>query len=162
MLLWFVGMAFVLVVQVFHDGAIDYRLVMLGAVLPDVIDGLFGGPRLAHTLLFAVAHLFLVMAFTQRRRKLRRRLLALPIGVFAHLLLDGVWTDKRLFWWPAFGTAVPDRALASFSRPLVVSVAMEFAGAAALLWGWRRFRLAEDDRRRAFFRTGRLGRDLLA
>jgi membrane-bound metal-dependent hydrolase YbcI (DUF457 family) len=161
-LLWFAGMAFLLVVQVFHDAAIDYRLVMLGAVLPDVVDGLFGGPKVLHTLLFAVVHLFLVMVVTQRRRKLRRRLLALPIGVFAHLLLDGVWTDKRVFWWPAFGAAFPDHALPSFSRPLVVSVLMEGAGAAALLWGWRRFRLAEADRRSAFLRTGRLGRDLLA
>jgi membrane-bound metal-dependent hydrolase YbcI (DUF457 family) len=154
-------MAFLLVVQVFRDAAIDYRLVMAGAVLPDLVDGLVGGPRLLHTLLFSVALLVVVMLATSRRRAARRRLLALPVGTFAHLLLDGVWADKGLFWWPAFGTAWPHGGLPSFERPLVVSLALEAAGAAALVWCWRRFQLADPERRRVFIRTGRLGRDLL-
>jgi hypothetical protein len=37
---------------------------------------------------------------------------------------------------------------------------LELLGLGALVWTWKRFRLAEDARRSQFFRTGRFGRDL--
>ncbi|MDQ3106947.1 MAG: hypothetical protein M3Q68_03995, partial [Actinomycetota bacterium] len=80
MFLWFAGMAFVLVWAVFKDTSIDYRLVMGGALLPDVVDGVFGGPHVLHTLSFSVGLLVIVMLATRGRRALRRRLLAVPIG----------------------------------------------------------------------------------
>ena len=49
----------------------------------------------------------------------------------------------------------------SVHRPLVVVMAQEAAGLAALIWWWRRFRLNEPERRRLFLRTGHLGRDLV-
>ncbi len=66
MILWFAGMSVVIVWQVFRSPALDYRLVMLGAVLP-VGEIVFGGPRLLHTLLFAVVLLTVVMLATQRQ-----------------------------------------------------------------------------------------------
>ena len=39
MLLWFAGGAALIVWVVFKDPSIDYRLVMLGAVLPDLAIG---------------------------------------------------------------------------------------------------------------------------
>jgi hypothetical protein len=160
-LLWFAGTSFLAVWLVFRDPAIDYRLVMAGAVLPDVLDGLVaGGPWVGHTLLFAVVLLVGIMAATSHRRRLRRRLLALPIGVFLHLVFDGAWLDREVFWWPAQGTSFPESGLASFERGGSV-VLLELAGLAILIWAWSRFRLGEPDRRRTFLRAGRLGRDLV-
>lgn len=160
MIFWFAGMAFVLVWSVFRDTAIDYRLVMLGALLPDVVDAPFGGARAAHTLVVAVGLLVGVMLATRGRRAARRRLLALPIGVFAHLVLDAMWTRTGTFWWPVIGGGFTGDRLPSLERPVWLLVAMEVAGVVALVWAHRRFRLAEADRRTQFFRTGRLGRDL--
>lgn len=158
MLFWFAGMAFLLVWQVFRDTAIDYRLVMAGAVLPDLVDAPAGGARVLHTLLASTVVLVAVMLFTRRRRATRRRLLAVPIGMFCHLLLDGIWTDGHLFWWPAMGSDFGDRGLPSLERPVALTALMELAGIAALVWCVRRFQLGQPEVRANFVRTGRLPR----
>ena len=158
MLLWFAGTAFVAVWAVFKEPAIDYRLVIAGAVLPDVVDVWSGGRWIAHTVLFSVVLLTIVMLGTRGRRLLRRQLLALPIGTFLHLVFDGAWSDRKVFWWPFFGTRfhgdLPSVARGGFD------VVLELAGLALLVWAWRRFRLFEPERRAYFLRSGRLGRDL--
>ena len=160
MLLWFAGGSFLAVWLVFRDPAIDHRLVVAGALLPDVVDVLSGGPWLGHTVLASVVLLLGIMLATRGRRLLRRRLLALPIGTFLHLVLDGAWTDTETFWWPAFGFDLGEGRLPSVERGLS-NVVLELAGLAILVWAWRRFRLDEPDRRRHLLRSGRLGRDLV-
>ena len=160
MLLWFAGVSFVIVWQVFHDTSIDYRLVVVGAVLPDVVDPIFGGARVLHTMLGSVVLLTVVMLGTRRRRAARRRLLAIPIGTFLHLALDGMWTDAHIFWWPFLGRSFGHAPLPSIHRPLALLALEEAAGALALGWAWARFRLGEPERRGHLLRTGRLGRDL--
>lgn len=161
MLLWFLGGAWVCVWMVLQDPAVDYRLVLVGAVLADLVDGPFGGVRVAHTLLASVTVLFAVMLLTAGRRGLRRRLLGLPIGMLVHLVLDGMWTDARVFWWPMRGWSLAHAGgLPSLAHPWPVTLIEEVCGAAALAWCWWRFRLGERARRARFVRTGRLGRDL--
>ena len=159
MLLWFAGGAFVIVWAVFKDPAIDHRLVIAGALLPDLVDVWTGGRWIAHTVLFSVVLLTVVMLGTRGRRLLRRQLLAIPIGTFLHLVLDGMWTDRNVFWWPVFGTSFGDRSLPSIGRGWA-DVPLELLGLVALVWAYRRFRLHEPERRTHFLRTGRLGRDL--
>lgn len=160
MLLWFAGMSFVAVWAVFKEPAIDYRLVVAGALLPDAIDVWTGGRWVAHTMLFSIGLLTVVMLGTRGRRLLRRQLLALPIGTFLHLVLDGMWADKPVFWWPVYGTSFGNRPLPSVERGWL-DLPLELIGLFALVWAWRRFRLAEPERRRHFLATGRLGRDLV-
>lgn len=157
MLLWFAGLSLVLVWQVFRDPAIDYRLVVAGALLPDVVDALIRGAAVLHTLAASVALLVLVMVATRGRRPWRRRLLAVPIGTFLHLLLDGMWAHTEAFWWPFFGWELAG-GLPSFSRPAAVVVVQELAGAAAVGWWVRRFGLTDAGNRRHFLATGRLPR----
>lgn len=159
MILWFAGLAVAIVWNVFRDTAIDYRLIAVGALLPDVIDVWFGGPRVAHSLAASAALLTVVMLATRGRRVLRRQLLAVPIGMFLHLVLDGMWTDTTTFWWPFAGSDFPD-GLPSLERPVAVIALAEAAGAAALVWFWRRWDLANPQRRATFWRTGRLDREL--
>ena len=159
-ILWFAGGAVVCTWLIFHDPAFDYRLVVLGAVVPDLIDGPLGGARVFHSVAAGVGVLAAVMVMTRRRRRLRRRLLAIPIGMFFHLLLDGAWTTRSVFWWPFFGWSFHGARLPMAHRPVLILVAEEAAGAAALLWAWHRFRMSETRRRRRFMRTGYLGRDV--
>ncbi|MEY2426931.1 MAG: hypothetical protein QOI61_2503, partial [Actinomycetota bacterium] len=103
MILWFAAGAILGAWSVLRDSSFDYRLVAVGALLPDVFDAVVGHRALAHTLVFAVGSLAAVMLATVGRRAARRHLIAVPIGLLAHLVLDGVFTDKTLFWWPGFG-----------------------------------------------------------
>jgi hypothetical protein len=155
MLLWFAGAGLVAVWAVFRSPALDYRLVMLGAVLP-VGEVVLGGPRVLHTLLAGVVVLFAVVLATQRRRLLRRRLIGLPIGMLVHLVLDGVWTRTSVFWWPFFGTGFGAGALPELDRPLPIIVAADLVGAGCLVWAWRRFGVGDPQRRSRFLRSGRL------
>lgn len=162
MLLWFLGLSVVVVWQVFRDTAVDYRLVMAGALAPDVIDVATGGHGGAHSAVVSAGLLVAVMVATRGRRALRRRLLALPVGTFLHLVLDGAWTQPMVFWWPVLGWPLPGDGPPSLHRPGVVLVVQEAAGLMALAWWWHRFRLHQPERRRMFVRTGRLGRDLVS
>lgn len=159
MLLWFAGTSFLAVWLVFRDPAIDHRLVMAGAVLPDVVDGITGGPWVLHSVVGSVALLVVVMLATIGRRLLRRRLIALPIGTFLHLVFDGAWTDTDTFWWP-FSGSFGEGALPSIERGWL-SLVLEAVGLAVLLWAYRRFGLDDAGRRRQFVRTGRISRELV-
>ncbi len=161
MVLWPVGVALGLVWLVFRDPAFDYRMVVVGALLPDLVDAPFGGARLAHTLLAAVAVLTVVMLATRGRRHLRRSLLAVPIGMFAHLVADGMWARTETFWWPFFGRSLTGR-LPALDHGLAVLLLEELAGAAIVAWCWHRFRLHDPQVRGRFFRTGHLPRDIVS
>lgn len=158
MFFWFAGLSWFAVWAVFRSPAVDYRLVMVGSVLP-VVELAFGRPAVLHTLVGAVAAMAAVMLVARGRRLRQRRWLGLPIGLFAHLTLDGTWTDKHLFWWPAFGWRFADRDLPEASLG-VLALAMELVGLGAVIWMAKRFRLNEAQRRRQFLRSGQVGRDL--
>ena len=156
MLLWFVGGSWLLVYAVFQSPAIDYRVVAVGALLP-LIDGFTCGAWVLHTLVFSVGLLGVVMLATQRRRLVRRRWLGLPIGTFLHLVLDGVWTNSTVFWWPFLGSSFEGAALPEVDRG-GLSLLLELVGVVAIVWCWRRFGLGDSRVRRRFFATGNLPR----
>jgi hypothetical protein len=160
MLLWYLGVSVALAWNVFRSPALDYRLVMLGSVLP-LIEVAFGGPRVLHTLLGAVVLLLVVMLATRHRRLLRRRLISLPIGLLMGLLLDGSWTSKDVFWWPFFGAGFPGGGLSELHRGLALTLVLELIGLLALVWCWRTFGWSDPENRRLFLRTGHLNRELL-
>ena len=153
MILWYAGLALVIVWNVFKDPAVDHRLGVAGALVPDAVDLFAGHPAYAHALVTPVAVLTAVMAATRGRRVVRRRLLALPIGMFLHLVLDGTWTRSKVLWWPFLGMDFPDGRL---WPPLGLALAEEVAGAVALWWFVRRFRLTDPEPGRTFLRSGRL------
>lgn len=160
MLVWFAAASFLIVVLVFNSPAIDYRLVMLGAVAP-VAEAPIGGPYVLHTLGGSVALFAIVVGVARGRRRRGRRLVALPIGTFLHLVLDGTWADGELFWWPLRGGEAFGRGpLPEFGR-IGVSVALEAIGVAIAVWLVRRFELLQPARRELFVRRGQLARELL-
>lgn len=154
MLLWFVGAGIVAVWNVFHDPALDHRFLVVGLLLPDLVDGPLGGARFMHSVTASVVLLIALVLATIGRRGLRKQLLAVPIGTFLHLVLDGAFNDTRAFWWPFTGVGLPDGGLPSFERSLGLNVILELLGAGLLWWVWRRFGLHDPAARRRFVRTG--------
>jgi len=94
---WYAGLSWLLVWRVFRSPTIDYRLVVLGALLP-LLDDLLGRPTVLHTLVGPVAAFGLVALLTRSRRLASRRWVGIAIGLFLHLVLDGAWADADLFW----------------------------------------------------------------
>jgi hypothetical protein len=141
--------------NVFQSTGLDFRLVAGGALVPFLIDLPFGTQSYAHTLLVAVIVLVIAMLATagRGRRLRRRRALSLAIGWFASLVLAASWAHKELFWWPAFGWERPEAPLLP---PWPVVLVEELLGLAAAWWAVSRFGLRDGERRREFFRTGRL------
>lgn len=159
MLLWFVGPSILIVWSVFRSPAADYRVVAVGSLVP-LVELPFGEPRLLHSVGGAAVVLAAVMLGARGQRLVQRRFLGLPIGMLLHLVLDGAWADTDAFWWPALGTSWSTAELPELGRGLF-NVVLELAGAAACWWGYRRFRLAQPDRRALFLQTGRVGRDIV-
>jgi membrane-bound metal-dependent hydrolase YbcI (DUF457 family) len=135
-LFWFAALAVLGAWQVLRDARFDYRLIAVGALAPALLDAPVGHRALAHTLVFAVGSLALVMLVTINRRPLRRSLIALPIGFLACLVLDGVFANKALFWWPAFGDW-GDTAIVPPLPWLLVREAIGLAAAGYALRLWR-------------------------
>ena len=170
MVAWHLGASLFLFRWIFRDPKVDVRFLALGALLPDLIDlpvgtllladSLSTGEAYAHSLLAPSLIAIVVLIFTRRGRR-RRAWMALVVGMFFHLLIDGMWTRTEVFAWPLFGeipmgpvpyweTAV-DRALTDPWRWVA-----ELVGLAYLGYLWVRSGLSDPKRRAAFFRTGRL------
>ena len=154
MLIWFAVLSVLLVAIVFKSPGVDYRTVIVGAVLP-VGEGLTGGPKVLHSVVGAVLVLGVLMLCTRKRRLLRRRLLGIPIGMMAHLVLDGAFTRTAAFWWPFAGLAFDEGQIPEWDH-LGVSLVLEVIGIAVGVWAWRWFGLDDPVRRQRFFADGRL------
>lgn len=157
MVLWFAAAAVLIVYLVFNSAAMDYRYVVAGAVAP-VLEGAVGGPWLLHTFLGSALLLVLVTAVSRGERLRARRLVGLPIGTFLHLVLDGTWSSKELFWWPFAGASLGRGSIPEFEH-LGRSIVLELIGIVLAASVVRRFELASRERWRAFVRTGRLRDD---
>lgn len=159
MLIWFVGTAWVAVWAVLGDRTFDYRLLALGAVMPDLADVWFGGARVMHSITASIGLLVVIMLATIGRRPIRRRLLAIPFGTFLHLVFDGAFNNTKVFWWPVASRHFTGSRLPSVQRGWI-SAAMELVGVALLAWWWKRFEFSRPSHRTEFLRTGHLPTDV--
>jgi inner membrane protein len=170
-LLWHLGMTTLIARYVFRDPAMDLRWLAVGAVLPDIIDkpigsilwnDVFHNHRVfAHTLVLPVLALAAIMIVTQRQSRSRKAAIAIVLGWFVHLILDGVWASPEAFFWPFFGLDFPRLAGSDFGTLLGNMVGNplvwvgEAAGAAYLIYLWRSH-LTEPDALRRFAQDGRI------
>ena len=91
---------------------IDYRLVILGSLLPDLLDRPLGhwllpeifnpsGRLFGHTLLFLtllVTFSLIMLRFTRSRTPL-----VFALASAGHLLIDRMWESPRTLLWPLYG-----------------------------------------------------------
>lgn len=92
---------------------LDYRLVLIGSMLPDLIDKPLGGVILSlgngriysHTLVFLLVMLAagLVVWFWKRKSGG----LVLAGGTALHHILDFMWQAPETYLWPLYGWSFP-------------------------------------------------------
>ena len=155
MFFWFIGTAVLSVWFVFRDPSFDHRTLIIGALLPDAIDGVWGGARGFHSVTTSVAVLVAVMLATIGKRPIRKRLLAVPIGMFMHLIYDGAFNNTKVFWWPFTGLSFDDTSLPVVDRGMS-NIVFEAIGLIMCVYAWKKFGLGDASRRRAFVKTGTL------
>ncbi|HEX2294570.1 MAG TPA: hypothetical protein VHN37_04605, partial [Actinomycetota bacterium] len=90
MILWHAGLAALIVYVTLGRRRIDYRFVLLGAILPDVIDGAVyrGSPdqAIAHSIVAViVAALVVILGL---RGETRLAVFGIPVGWLLHLVGD--------------------------------------------------------------------------
>jgi len=113
-----------------------------------------GGSWIMHTLLASVVAMVIIMLATKNKRPLRRRLLAVPIGMFLHLIFDGAFTSTEVFWWPFTGGSFDEQL--PVAQRWGLNIVLEAVGIAGLAWMWRHFNLSDARVRRDFMNTGNL------
>ncbi len=155
MLFWFVATAVWSVWFVFRDPKFDYRLVAIAALVPDLIDGLRGAVGPLHSVVTSIAVLFAIMIATAGRKPSRQRLLALPIGMFIHLIFDGAFSNTKTFWWPLTGISLSENSLPSVERG-PWNLPLEIVGVIGCVVAWRYFSLADKSHRTNFLKPGSL------
>lgn len=171
MLFWHVGATLWLFRWIFRDPKVDVRFLLLGALIPDLIDLPIGTLLLAdrfstselwfHSLVAPSLYMTVVLLTTRRGRR-RRAYMALGVGWLFHLVLDGMWADPEVFFWPFFGWEIPmgeqpfwplawERALSDPWRWI-----LEALGIAYLVWLWLATGLNQAVRRASVITTGRI------
>lgn len=169
MLLWHMGVAAVVVYVSLGRARIDYRWILIGAVVPDLIDGLADpflydggtGRGAAHSVLAVVVVAVAVLVLTTGQRRLS--MFGLAVGWLLHLVADGMWQAPETFLWPAFGPTFSDGPAEPYSWDLFIrpfdhlgTWGGEVAGLIALLYLAAAFELGDPERRRRFFQDGLL------
>lgn len=169
MILWHLGTAAAIVYVTLGRRRVDYRFVLVGAVLPDAVDAILR-PLIAdgsidrtigHALVAPVV--LAVIVIVAMRGEARLAAFGLAVGWLLHLVTDGMWAAPRTFFWPAFGGAFDDQVHEPYSWDVVTQPLehattwlKELFGAASLAWFWVAFRMGEDQRLQMFLRDGRL------
>jgi inner membrane protein len=151
------------------SGYIDIRLLLVGSLLPDIIDKPVGqfffreifqnGRIFSHTLVFLV--LITVVGFCLHQSRRQVWLLTLASGTFMHLVLDEMWRAPRTLFWPFLGFTFDKVELTYWASNILQALmsdpevyVSEAAGIAILLW----FGLALAGRKKvgAFLKYGKL------
>ena len=158
MVFWFAALSFALVLLVFDSAALDYRLIMIGSLLP-WLDFLIGDPWVLHSVFAPVAVMIAVMLVGWGKRLVQRRWLGVPIGMFLHQVLAATWASQKLFWWPAFGFDLGGERPAV--PPMAVLIILEVIGVVVLVWLYRMLGFADSSRRTVFLSSGRVDRSRL-
>ena len=92
---------------------LDIRLLLIGSLLPDIIDKPLGqfffretfnnGRIFCHTLLFLI--LITLAGYYLYRNRRKAWLLVLSFGTFIHLIQDQMWLAHETLLWPIYGLA---------------------------------------------------------
>ena len=143
-----------------ENGTWDVRLLVIGAILPDLIDKPLGhlilpennGRIIAHSLIFSILVFIIALKY--------RRLMPLSLGVSLHQLLDGMFLETRSALWPFLGGfEATDYELIEWIHALTEPYVIfeEMLGLSIILLVAYRFGLFRPERILMVVRTGKLG-----
>jgi inner membrane protein len=128
---------------------LDIRYLLIGSLLPDIIDkpvgqllfrDTFGNGRIfSHALLF----LIVISAFGLYlwKKQHQQWMLALAAGTFMHLILDGMWETPATLFWPFMGWEFPKIQLENWTQGILHTLVSnpsvyipEIIGLGILVW----------------------------
>jgi hypothetical protein len=94
---------------------IDPKYLLVGALLPDLIDKPLGeiilastfstGRMIGHTILLSFTILYIGLFVYEKKGDIR--IISLAAGSFFHLMEDQMWGEPRILFWPLFGWSFP-------------------------------------------------------
>lgn len=148
---------------------IDYRVVLLGSILPDIVDkpigaGLFrstfhNSRIFGHTLLFSV--LLILIGLYKLNKCGKNNILLLGICTSIHLVLDSMWLYPAILCWPYFGWKFPARPEGNWVKSDIFRLVAdpsyylpELIGFIIIAYYF--IRVFRDKQIKAFIRQGRL------
>lgn len=152
-----------------YNGQVDYRFVLAGSILPDIVDkpigaflfrNYFHNSRIfAHSLLFSLIIMLIGIIINYRNKNLN--VFILGFSSLIHLVLDSMWFYPGILLWPYFGLKFPQRPeghwLASDIINLMTKPSVylpELIGAAIIIYLFSR--LIAKNELRLFIKLGKL------
>lgn len=169
MLAWHLAAVTFLFRWIFRDPKVDMRFLFAGILLPDLIDltavtflGGTSGELWAHSLIVPTVIAVVVMAATRRGRR-RRGWMALVVAWLFHLLIDRMWLEATVFFWPLFGLGLDTGGMPFWEGAWQRAIGdpwrwvLEVVGLAYLAWLAVASGLNEREARTTLVRTGRIG-----
>ena len=151
---------------------VDYRFVLLGTMLPDIVDKPLGivifpeaianGRTFLHTMIFLVMTILLGLLIYRWKNSMWAFCIA--FGVFMHFIMDAMWTDPITLFWPFIQPAFekhPGTEFFTILRSWVYTLQvepriylLELAGFLILIYF--AIKVIKEKRVMAFIRTGYL------
>jgi membrane-bound metal-dependent hydrolase YbcI (DUF457 family) len=150
---------------------IDFRIVIIAAILPDIIDKIIGmillkeeisnGRLFTHSIV--IVGIFSVLLLIMAKIKISRgyQIIFYIIPVWLHLLLDRLWEDPHTLFWPIFGTSflkidveISDYFSILFSEPYIL--VGEILGGLIIITLFLKHKLFIKTRFFGFLKEGRL------
>ncbi|MCM1567418.1 MAG: metal-dependent hydrolase [Dehalobacter sp.] len=149
---------------------IDYRFLIVGAILPDLIDKPIGhyifvdtfhnGRIFGHTVLFVLL-LSMVAIYVERKYHFLG-ISVLALGALMHQVEDQIWMSPGTSLWPTMGWQFPALSLHDYAGYIFYvllnepdAYVPEIAGLIIIAGFIYRFRLYRLDMIKAFLHTGR-------
>lgn len=155
------GLALAWLVFARKRAELDFRLVLLGAILPDLIDKPLGAILHLEARLWAHSLLFLAALLAASLLPALRDLKWVGFGDAVHLLVDLIWQQPMVALWPLLGIGFPpgEQSFGGYLQILLSDPYVQFGelvGGAiliAVVWHYRLYRWTVM---RRFLRDGRL------
>ena len=107
MIIWSIAGSFFLFRYIFKDFSADMRFLLIGSIFPIIFNSLisiFGLSNeilnISQSLITVLIVFSFVMIFTKRNTILRKNYLLICIGTFFCLLLNFIWLNQTIFFYP--------------------------------------------------------------
>jgi len=158
-----IGLGLAWLVSYRNRAAVDFRLVLLGSILPDLIDKPLGAVLHLEARLWAHSLLFLAALLALSLWPALRGLRWVGFGDAVHLLVDLIWQQPMVALWPFLGLAFPagEQSFEGYFQILLtdryVQLGEIVGGILLLLMAWY-YHLYSWTRLKQFLRDGRLVR----
>jgi hypothetical protein len=166
-----IGITLLLVFLIFTllKKKIDYRFLLIGAILPDLIDKPIGqylfystfhnGRIFAHTILFMLLLVLLAALLWRKYRFAGAGVLA--FGAIAHITEDQIWREPVTAFWPLLGWGFPKLDMHDYAGYIwdvllhnPSAYVPEIIGLIILVGFVWRLELYRPERMKAFLKTG--------